>query len=113
MAVADQPIARALTFIREAASAPNLRVTDVARNSGLSRRATEIRFRNATGRSVREEIEHVRLERLRAMLAETDLKIGDIALRCGFACETHLGRVFRKRFNITMGQFRANVRDRP
>ena len=111
MAIADQQMARALTYIREAASVPSLRVTDVARICGLSRRATEIRFRNATGRTVREEIEFVRLERLRAMLVESDLNIGDIALRCGFACETHLGRIFRKRFNTTMGQFRAAARD--
>lgn len=110
MAIADKPMARALTYIREAASAPSLRVTDVARVCGLSRRATEIRFRNATGRTVREEIEHVRLERLRALLIETDQKIGDIALRCGFACETHLGRIFRKRYGMTMGRFRANAR---
>jgi len=109
-AIADKPMARALTYIREAAAKPTLRVTDVARVCGLSRRATEIRFRNATGRTIREEIEHVRLERLRNLLAETDLKIGEIALRCGFACETHLGRIFRKRFRVTMGQYRSAAR---
>jgi len=113
MAIADKPMARALTYIREAASAPTLRVTDVARVCGLSRRATEIRFRNATGRTVREEIEHVRLERLRALLLESDLPIGAIARRCGFDCQTHLGRIFRKRFNTTMGQYRAAARGGP
>ncbi len=110
MAIEDQQMARALTYIREVASAPSLRVTDVSRICGLSRRATEIRFRNATGRTVREEIEFVRLESVRAMLVESDLNIGDIAQRCGFACETHLGRIFRKRFNTTMGQYRAAAR---
>jgi len=110
-AIGDKPMIRALKFIRETAATPGLRVPDVARICGLSRRATEIRFRSATGRTVREEIEHVRLERLRSMLIETDLKIGEIALRCGFACETHLGRIFRKRFNTTMGQFRAHARN--
>ncbi len=112
-AIADKQMVQALKFIREAASAPTLRVSDVARVCGLSRRATEIRFKNATGRTVREEIEHVRLERLRALLAETDLNIGELAVRCGFACETHLGRVFRKRFNTTMGRFRTEARSRP
>jgi len=112
-AVADERVAHALTFIRNAASAPTLRVNDVARVCGLSRRATEIRFKNATGRTVREEIEHVRLERLRALLIETDLKIEEAALRCGFAGETHLGRIFRKRFRTTMGQFCAAARKQP
>ncbi|HNX34988.1 MAG TPA: XylR family transcriptional regulator [Kiritimatiellia bacterium] len=110
MAIADKPMARALTYIREAAAAPTLRVTDVARVCGLSRRATEIRFRNATGRTVREEIEHVRLERLRALLVESDRAIGELARLCGFDCQTHLGRIFRKRFGLTMGQFRADAR---
>jgi len=109
-AVPDPQVAKALSYIREAAAAPSLRVTDVARVCGLSRRATEIRFRNATGRTVREEVEHVRLERLRAALAESDLTIGELARQCGFDCPTHLGRIFRKRFNVTMGQYRAAAR---
>ena len=112
MAVEDQRMARALTHIQKNAMQPDLRVDDVARIIGLSRRATEIRFRNATGRTIREEIEHVRLEQLRALLVETDKKIGDLALQCGFVCETHLGRIFRKRFGTTMGQFRTASRNR-
>lgn len=107
MAIADQNVARALSYIRLNAASPRLRVEDVARAVGLSRRATEIRFRNATGRTVRQEVEHVRLERLRALLTETDERIGDLAARCGFAGLTHLGRIFRARFGLTMGQFRA------
>ncbi len=109
-AIADQKMACALRFIQVNAHNSNLRVTDIAKSAGLSRRATEIRFKNATGRTVREEVEHVRLERIRSMLAETDLKIGEIALQCGIVCETHLGRIFRKRYGTTMGQFRAAVR---
>ena len=108
MAVEDPRIARALTHIQKTATQPNLRVADIARTIGLSRRATEIRFRNATGRTVREEIEHVRLERLRVQLVETDLKIGEIARRCGFVCETHLERIFRQRFGITMRDYRRS-----
>jgi LacI family transcriptional regulator len=106
-AIADQRVAQALSYIRFNASNPGLRVPEIARKIGLSRRATEIRFRSATGRTVREEIEHVRLERVRALLAETDRRIADIARGCGFSSQTHLGRIFRERFGITMGQFRT------
>lgn len=107
MAIADQRVARALSFIRLNVASPQLRVTDVSRVCGLSRRATEVRFRNATGRTVREEIEHVRLERLRSLLVESDAPIGALTSQCGFECQTHLGRIFRARFGVTMGQFRA------
>ena len=110
MAVEDLQIAKALIYIQKNAAQPDLRVDDIARTIGLSRRAAEIRFRNVTGRTVREEIEHVRLEHLRALLVETDLRIGELTQRCGFVCETHLGRVFRTRFGLTMGQFRAAAR---
>jgi len=109
-AIDDQCVARALSFIRFNAANPQLRITDVARAIGLSRRATEVRFRNATGRTVREEVEHVRLERLRALLVETEERISDLARRCGFDSQTHLGRIFRSRFGLTMGQFRAASR---
>lgn len=108
-AVADSGVARALAFIREASSAASLRVDDVARVCGLSRRATEIRFRKATGRTIREEVEHVRLERLRALLTESGGRIGELARQCGFDCPTHAGRIFRARFGVTMGEFRARA----
>jgi LacI family transcriptional regulator len=112
-AIADQKMACALRFIQVNAHNPNLRVMDIANSAGLSRRATEIRFLNATGRTLREEIEHVRLERLRALLVESDLTIGEIAKSCGFDCLTHLGRIFRKRFGTTLGQFRAAAKKQP
>ena len=111
-AIDDQCVARALSFIRFNVANPQLRVTDIAKMIGLSRRATEIRFKNATGRTVREEIEHVRLERIRALLVDSDLTIGKLALQGGFVCQTHLGRIFRARFGTTMGQFRAASKGR-
>jgi len=112
MAVENPKIAQALTYIQKNAPRADMRVTDIARVIGLSRRATEISFRNVTGRTLREEIEHVRLEQLRARLVETDLRIGDVVHQCGFACETHVGRLFRKRFNQTMGHYRSDAKGR-
>lgn len=110
VAIADQKMAGALHYIRLHAHESSLRVADIARSVGLSRRATEIRFRAVTGRTLRGEIEHVRLERLRALLAESDATIGECAEACGFAGQTHVGRIFRQRFGMTMGQWRQSVR---
>jgi len=110
VAIADQKMAGALHYIRLHAHESGLRVADVARSAGLSRRAAEVRFRVATGRTLRGEIEHVRLERLRALLAESDATIGACAEACGFAGQTHVGRIFRQRFGMTMGQWRQSVR---
>lgn len=110
VAIADQKMAGALHYIRLHAHESGLRVADVARSAGLSRRAAEVRFRAATGRTLRGEIEHVRLERLRALLAESDTTIGACAEACGFAGQTHVGRIFRQRFGMTMGHWRQSVR---
>ena len=109
VAVADQKMACALRFIQTRAQEPSLRVADVARSVGLSRRATELRFRKATGRTVREEIEHVRLERVRALLADPGLAIDEVMRQCGFDGATHAGRVFRQRFGMTPGQWRRSL----
>ena len=66
-----------------------------------------LRFSETGGRSVREEIEHVRLERVCELLRRTDDPIDAIGPACGFASDSHLKETFRRRFGCTMGRFRA------
>ena len=111
VAISGEMIAREYPAAsRDAAARERLFAEYVARSAGLSRRAAEVRFRAATGRTLRGEIDHVRLERLRALLAESDTTIGACAEACGFAGQTHVGRIFRQRFGMTMGQWRQSVR---
>ncbi len=112
-ALRDAFVVKTLAFIRTHATLPEIGVSDIARAMGLSRRTLEIRFRAATGRTLREEIENIRLDRLRALLIESDATIGELAHRCGFGAGTHLGRLFAKRFNTTMSRFRARNSSRP
>ena len=65
IAVEDDEVAAALRIIEEKARQP-IGVGDVVASVALSRRALEIRFQNALGRSIREEIQRVRnIERAR------------------------------------------------
>jgi LacI family transcriptional regulator len=82
-------------------------VPDVVRAFGSSRRYAETRFKSVVGRTIFEEISRVKLERVRALLAETSLPIGEIARTCAFARESHLAFLFRRRYNMTMSQYRA------
>jgi LacI family transcriptional regulator len=109
--------ATALEFIRLNACA-GITVTDVARRLNVSRRFAEIHFREARGHSILEEIQRQRLDRVRALLRETDLPIGEIGARCGYGTETYLKALFKARFGITMRDYRkrprsANRRERP
>jgi len=95
----------AMEFIRLNACA-GITVMDVVRHLNVSRRFAELRFREARGHSVLDEIQHHRLERVRALLRETDLPIGAIGERCGYPTETYLKTMFKKRFGMTMREYR-------
>lgn len=109
-AIPDRQVARALEFIwREAGHQP-VHVPDVVRLIGSSRRFAEIHFKTVVGRTIMEEIRRVKLERVCALLAETNLSIGEITRQCGFARESHLAFLFRKRFRQSMSHYRAATR---
>jgi len=95
----------AMEFIRLNACA-GITVMDVVRHLNVSRRFAELRFREARGHSVLDEIQHHRLERVRALLRETTIPIGEIGERCGYPTETYLKTLFKKRFGITMREYR-------
>lgn len=71
-----------------------------------SRRSVEIRFRRATGRSIRQEIVRVRLARAMALLRSTTLTIAAVASQCGFASAQRFHEAFRADEGIPPGAFR-------
>jgi LacI family transcriptional regulator len=109
-AIPDKQIARALEFIWKEAGHQPIQVPDVVREIGSSRRFAEIHFRNVVGRTIMEEIRRVKLERVCALLAETNLPVGEITRQCGFVRESHLAFLFRNRFNLSMSGYRAAAR---
>ncbi|MCB1132909.1 MAG: helix-turn-helix transcriptional regulator [Verrucomicrobiae bacterium] len=83
-------------------------VADVARHIGCSRRTLETRFREATGRTVLEEIQHCRAARAKALLLETDMPIKQIVHRAGFQSSGHMRLVFKKLFGVGPGSVRKD-----
>lgn len=98
-------VSGALEFIRLNAC-EGIGIADVASNLRVSRSHIEKQFKKALGRSILDEIQARRLERLCALLRETALPIGEIGARCGYATETYLKRLFKKRFGVTMRAYR-------
>lgn len=98
-------VSGALEFIRLNAC-EGIAVEDIARHLRVSRSHLEKQFKKALGRSVLDEIQARRLERLCALLRETSLPIGEIGARCGYATETYLKRLFKRRFGMTMRAYR-------
>lgn len=96
----DDGVDQALRYIRNHSHRP-LTVVQVAAAVGMTRRTLERRFAEVVGRSPRQELEWLRVQRARKLLVETRRPIKEIAYLCGFreprglirACHRWLGAV--------------------
>ncbi len=109
LAIDDPQIAQALRFVREHACDP-IDVGDLLRVVPLSRRILEARFRRLLNHSPHTEILNVRLNRVKQLLADTDLSLEEIAARTGFAHPEYLSVTFKRETGETPRDFRGNLR---
>lgn len=105
LAVPDRHVAHAVRQIRER-SGRGLRVAEMARAAGISRRLLEARFQKLLGRSPHAEIVRARLDRVKELLAGTDLTLREIADRTSFQHVEYLSATFKKKVGIPPGQYR-------
>jgi LacI family transcriptional regulator len=105
----DRDVAAALRFIRDNARQP-IRVGDVVRQTGISRRNLEIRFRQVMGRSIHDEVRRIRLVFTKQLLTETGLPTERIANLAGFCSLPYLMSVFRRETGMTLAEFRRRTR---
>ena len=75
-----------------------------------SRHLFEMRFREAMGHSVLDEILHVRLERVLELLSNSEVPIGAIASFSGFRTDGELRKLFLSRFHVSMREWRRTRR---
>lgn len=106
-AIPDRRIALALLFIWNTVGRQPIHVPDVVKTLGYSRRFAEIHFKTVVGRTILEEIQRVRLERVCSLLSDTNLSISEITNQCDFESESYLARLFKKRFDLSMSAYRA------
>lgn len=80
----------------------------VARAQGVSRRGLDGLFAE-TGLTIAAALWETRLLRARALLAESKLRVLEVALHTGFRTEAHFSRRFRARFGIAPSRARSEV----
>ena len=98
-------IPEAVARIREQACS-GLTAADVADFIGGARRTAEAHFRLATGHSILQEIQSVRLERVFALLSASDMSISDLTELCGYSTPQALRKAFRLHAGISMNDWR-------
>ena len=98
-------IREALAFIRSNA-AKGIKVDDVVKHIGVSRRLLYLRFQQINGKSIHETILDTRLGFARRKLAKTTAPLAQIASECGFASANRLSHLFHERFGLYPSDFR-------
>ena len=102
----DPKVSRALQFIRAHYLEQSLRSESVVGVMGCSRRLADLRFREVTGHSIRDEIHELRLERAYALLRNPNQAITPIPALCGYASEPFFKRMFKQTTGLTMRDWR-------
>ena len=98
-------VQKALAFIRKNAL-KGISVDDVARHVKVSRRLIDLRFRELQGTTIGETIISLRLEQVKKLLRSTKEPIDSIAAACGYENPNYLKNLFKKRFAMSMRDFR-------
>ena len=76
-----------------------------AAHLNLSRRQIERLFATHLGVTPVRYMNDLRLARGRALLAETDMKVTDVAVASGFASASHFSKSFRKKYGVSPYRF--------
>ncbi len=106
--VQDENLTAAISYI-DRHIGEGVNVAEVAEHTALSRSSLERRFREHLGCTPREFILQRRIDRIRRLLREPNLKISDIAHRCGFRTTSHMIALFRARTGQTPSQYRRGM----
>jgi Signal transduction histidine kinase len=84
-------------------------VVQLCREAYLSQRQMNRKLEALTGYSPNAFIRYVRLNKAIELLRNADLTVSMVALECGFSDPSYFGRAFKKEFNLTPAEWRANL----
>jgi AraC family transcriptional regulator len=96
--------------IIEAKLADNVALVDIARECELSVAQFARAFKRSTGLPPHRYLTERRIERARLLLTRSGLPLADVAVRCGFADQSHFTKIFRRWMGVSPGSFRRASR---
>ena len=83
-----------------------IRAADLAALIDVSRGHFMRAFKQSTGRTVHEYVEQARLDRAKALLAESDMPLKQIGAHLGFGTPSSFSLAFRRATSMTPGRYR-------
>lgn len=87
-----------------------LRMSELAREAGMSPRTLDRRFREATGLSPLAYLQSLRIAVAKQMLEATNLTVAEVAFRVGYQDQGHFARVFTRTLTVPPAEYRRTVR---
>lgn len=102
-------IAQAVEQMEENFLNGDFRLETLSDNCGISYRYFEQLFRQKYGMSPKEYLLSLRLEHAKKLLADSDLRIKDIALLLGYGDITHFGKLFTAKTGYTPREYRSKT----
>jgi LacI family transcriptional regulator len=101
----DELVRKAMRYIAEHCR-EELHVEDIVDALNTSRRTLYRKFDEVLGRSVKDEIKRLRINRLKLMLEETDLPLVQLAESFGFSSQGQFSRYFSAAVGMTPSAYR-------
>lgn len=98
-------VARLRAYMRQRLANP-ISLDDLAIHAKMSKYHFIRRYKELTGRTPMQDLQHLRIQAARDLLLTTDLPLKEISPRTGLGDEYHLSRLFRSHFNTTPGTLR-------
>ena len=88
----------------------NIRLNELAEIAGLSQSHFSHAFKASTGLPPHQWQMRARMQRVKALLAESPQSLTEIAAETGFADPAHFTRMFRQQFGLSPSAWRRSVR---
>ena len=107
----ESRIIPALKLIRSRAC-DGITVEDVASALARPRRTVEVWFRQATGKSIKEMITAIRMERAKILLQRQGITMKELAKTCGYSSDTALRIAFKSWYGVSMYEMRRRSADK-
>jgi LacI family transcriptional regulator len=108
LAVKHKGAANSLRFIWEHFHEP-IRVKDLLNVAGMSRRGLHKAFMENIGRTPGQELQRLRMEKAKRLLADSDHKIEVLASMCGYQSANTFSVAFKNATGMTLSRFRKTV----
>ncbi len=96
----NKKLSEAVAVMQDSLENP-LPTSMIADQVGISTRQLERLFARYVGSTPKNYMTELRLYRARRLLQQTDMRVIDVALACGFSTASHFSRLYRRQFGVS------------